>query len=68
MSVIFVRAVAGRKAYDAPRGGKRIPNDEYVPVKPTPWINRLLRFHGDIELKPETKPTPKEKPAKSLGE
>lgn len=59
MSMIKVRTVKGRVAYDKPRGGKRISNDEFVPVTETPYIRRLIDFHGDLEVEKEK--------AKSIG-
>lgn len=50
MSKINVKAVEGRVAYTAPRGGKIIPTDRAIPVDATPWIMRLLRVWGDIEI------------------
>lgn len=60
MPMIKVRTVAGRKAYTAPRGGKLIPTDEFVSVEHTPYIDRLINFHGDLEVEKEK--------AKSLGD
>lgn len=62
MEKISVKAVQGRVAFTAARGGVRIPADKYVEVDKTPWIDRLLEVHGDIEAKGKTsskKPTPK---------
>jgi hypothetical protein len=50
MKTLHVRAVRGRVAFDAPSGGKRIPDDRYVAVRATPWIMRLLDEHGDIQV------------------
>lgn len=60
MPMIKVRAVPGRLAYDKPRGGKRISNDEFVAVEDTPYVRRLIDFHGDLEVEKEK--------SKSLGE
>ncbi len=51
MPFVSVRAKAGRIAYDSPHGDL-IPQDAYVSVEMTPWIDRLLNHHGDIELEP----------------
>lgn len=51
MQKISVRAVQGRVAFTAARGGVRIPSEKYVEVDNTPWIGRLLDVHGDIEKK-----------------
>lgn len=62
---IYVRAVPGRIARESPTG-PFIPHDRYVPVRNTPYVSRLLRFHQDIELEPKAKkaePKPAEAPA-----
>lgn len=56
MSLIKVRAVAGRVAFESPTG-KRIPHDKFVQVERTAYIDRLVRVHGDIEVQ-EDKPKP----------
>lgn len=71
MAKVEVKCVEGRVAFTAPQGGARIPADKYVTVTLTPWIERLLDHHGDIELKPEetvvaAAPAKKSKPL--LGE
>jgi hypothetical protein len=48
---IEVRAKKGRIARTAP-DGPFIPEDEYVLVEMTPYINRLLNHWGDIEQRP----------------
>ena len=48
MEKISVKAVEGRVAFTAPRGGVRIPSDQYIEVDRTGWIDRLLNVHGDI--------------------
>lgn len=48
---ISVKAVEGRIARTSP-DGPFIPSDQYVNVEKTPYITRLLDFHGDIELEP----------------
>lgn len=53
MKYIKVRAVAGRVARTA-RDGEFIPHDRYVRVDYTPYIERLLNVHGDIEVEPAT--------------
>jgi hypothetical protein len=52
MSSIRVKAVEGRTAFTAPRGGKLIPHDHFIDVERTPWIDRLLNHHRDIEAEP----------------
>lgn len=60
MQKISVKAVPGRVAFTAARGGARIPSDKYVEVDHTPWIDRLLNVHQDItEEKPQKKQTQK---------
>lgn len=54
MSIIYVRTVDGRIARSAPKG-KFIPSDSFVPVEHTPYIDRLLNFHGDIEEQAQPK-------------
>ena len=48
MSYVKVKTAEGRIAYDAPRGGKKIPNDKFVQVRETTYIRRLIDFHGDL--------------------
>jgi hypothetical protein len=62
---VSVKAVPGRLAFTAPRGGASIPHDRYVEVEETKYIRRLIDFHGDIVEEPAA-PTskPKQKPAK----
>ena len=48
MAIIQVKAAQGRVAYDAPRGGKIIPQDKFVPVVDSPWIRRLANVHKDV--------------------
>jgi hypothetical protein len=57
MPMIFVRTKTGRVALDGPHG-RLIPTDKFVPVDLTPWVDRLLNHHRDIELekKPVVKP------------
>lgn len=50
---VTVRALPGRVANTAPRGGKPIPEDRWITVQRTPWIDRLIEHHGDLEVKPE---------------
>lgn len=64
MPRISVKAKKGRVAYDAPRGGRRIPEDRFVSVDETPYIMRLLDHHGDIVQ--ESKATPATAPAKAV--
>lgn len=70
MAKVEVKCLEGRVAFTAARGGARIPTDKYIQVTMTPWIDRLINHHGDIELKPEEEPAtpvqPKVKPPKQL--
>ena len=50
MPRIMVKAMPGRIAYSAPRGGKVIPHDEFIPVQDTPYVRRLANIWGDIEI------------------
>lgn len=52
MSYIYVRTKPGRVARVSP-SGRFIPHDTYASVEHTPYIDRLLNVHGDIEKKPE---------------
>jgi hypothetical protein len=66
MRYINVKTVAGRVAFDSPRGGKRIPTDKFVSVPETNYIRRLIDIHGDLteeggKAKPAT-PAPAAKP------
>lgn len=56
MSMITVRAVSGRVAFDAPKGGARIPHDKYVTILETPWVRALLNKWHDIEREPVKAP------------
>lgn len=57
MEKISVKAVKGRTAFTAARGGVKIPHDNYIEVDETEWIKRLRDFHGDIVQ--ENKSAPK---------
>ena len=63
MPMIYVRAKQGRVAYDAPRRGKIIPQDRFVPVPDTPFIRRLIDFHGDLEAQAAKPKAPAPAPA-----
>lgn len=52
MPVIYVKATSGRVARMSPTG-RFIPQDKYVRVEHTPYVDRLLNVHGDIERRPE---------------
>jgi len=60
MPMIYVRTRPGRKAFYQ---GKVIPQDNFIPVANTPYIQRLIRVWEDIEVQgDEGKPAkPKEK-------
>lgn len=60
---VSVKTKAGRVAFSAPRGGEAIPHDRYIAVERTPWIERLISVHGDIEVEPV-----RSAPAASTGE
>lgn len=51
MPLIHVRALPGRVAFTAPRGGKRIPDDKFITVPLNPWIANLIQKHGDVEFR-----------------
>lgn len=53
---IMARAVEGRIARESPHG-PLIPHGTYTPLLMTPYLERLLNVHGDIELEP-VKPAP----------
>lgn len=62
---VRVKAVPGRVVRESPRGDF-IPSDRYVQVDLTPYVQRLISFHGDLlveEPKTETKAAPPVKPA-----
>lgn len=65
MSLIYVKTKKGRVAFSAPRGGVRIPDDKFVEVEQTNYINRLIDYHGDLEVEkaPAAKDAPKTAPA-----
>lgn len=64
--LIKVRAVPGRIAYTAARGGKLIPSDgDGINVERTAWIERLIRVHGDIEVVEPVKAKAKDPAANS---
>ena len=50
MATIYVKARPGRVAYNE---GRKISNDEFVPVSDTPWIRRLINHWDDVELQGE---------------
>jgi hypothetical protein len=60
---IEVKAKPGRIARTAP-DGPFIPDDEYVAVELTPYVDRLLNVWGDIEQRStEAVKPPVKKPA-----
>lgn len=63
MPRIYVRAVHGRVVRESPRGNL-IPDDRFVAVHPTAYINRLIHTHGDLVVK-EVEKAPKKAPAAS---
>lgn len=66
IKTISVRALPDRISREAP-DGPFIPSDRYVNVAHTPYIERLLNVHGDIEQEPAKKAPPAEpkEPAKT---
>lgn len=66
MDHIKVKAVPGRVARTS-RNGEFIPDDRYVRVAYTPYIQRLLNVHGDIVQEParEKAAPPKVAPPKT---
>lgn len=50
MATIYVKARPGRAAFNE---GKKISNDEFVPVSDTPWIRRLITHWDDVEVQGE---------------
>lgn len=50
MSMIYVRTLPGRLARVEPKG-RYIPHDDFTPVHHTPYIDRLIHHHGDIEVR-----------------
>lgn len=63
MKLISVKTKPDRIAYDAPKGGQRIPNDKFVEVQHTHWIERLIHHHGDLEVEKAPAAKPDQKPA-----
>jgi|EndMetStandDraft_5_1072996.scaffolds.fasta_scaffold26017_5 hypothetical protein len=50
MATIYVKARPGRVAYNE---GRKISNDEFVPVSDTPYVRRLINHWEDVELQGE---------------
>lgn len=50
MPRVYVRANPGRVARVSPQG-VYIPEDRYIPVQLTPYIDRLAHVHEDIDLR-----------------
>jgi hypothetical protein len=67
MEKVKVKAVEGRVAFTAPRGGVRIPTDDYVLTNRTAWIDRLHDHHGDIIFEADEAPVIQDKPAKKAA-
>ena len=61
---IYVKALPGRVARVSPRGAM-IPSDQFVPVDHTPYVERLLKVHGDIEARATAAPKAADKPNKA---
>jgi hypothetical protein len=53
--MIYVKAKEGRIARVSPTGAF-IPNDAYIKVQPSEYIQRLIDVHKDIEIMQEPKP------------
>jgi hypothetical protein len=51
LEVIEVKSLVDRVAYTDATGSKRIPTDQFIQVRKTPWITNLIERHGDIEVK-----------------
>lgn len=51
MPLVTVKAAPGRTAVTAPRGGRDIPSDRFITIERTPFIDRLIRIHGDLIVK-----------------
>ena len=47
MAMIYVRTKPGRKAFFQ---GKVIPQDKFVPVPDPPYIRRLVKVWGDLDV------------------
>lgn len=52
--LINVRCRKGRVAFSAPVNGNLIPDDRFVPVEKTAYIDRLINFHKDLEVEKKT--------------
>jgi hypothetical protein len=66
VATIFARTVAGRLARVSPTG-KFIPNDRFIPVEMTPYVDRLLNVHRDIETTTDPeRPAPRSKPPRPV--
>jgi hypothetical protein len=57
MAMIYVRTKPGRKAFFQ---GKVIPQDKFVPVPDTPYIRRLVKVWGDLDVQGGTEGRPAE--------
>ena len=55
--LVSVRCRKGRVAFSAPINGNLIPTDRFVPVEKTPYIDRLINFHKDLEVEKKTEVT-----------
>lgn len=53
--LVKVRARKGRAAMTAPVGGQLIPQDKFILVRWSSWLDHLLNDYDDIEL--ESKPS-----------
>jgi hypothetical protein len=52
LETVSIKAVEGRKAFTAAKGGVRIPHDKYIEVERTTWIERLINVHQDVTVEP----------------
>jgi len=52
--LISIKCRKGRVAFSAPINGNLIPTDRFVPVEKTPYIDRLINFHKDVEVEVTT--------------
>jgi hypothetical protein len=65
--LVEVRTLPDRLAYTDASMKTRIPNDRFITLPRTKYIDDLINVHGDIEVKsaePSAAPTPSKPPAK----
>jgi hypothetical protein len=54
---VEIKALPGRIAFTDASGAKQVPHDQYIRVERTDYIDRLIKTHGDVEVKPNTQAT-----------